>query len=273
MSEQQMASGADLVRQTLAAYKTGRIPGTGAQTGRPRRRRAERGDGRDPVAFGAILERLRGEQGWAAGVHGGSILDDWPTLCPQYVGRVQPVHYDAASGRLDLRPGSHAYASQLRLLGAQLCKQINDKIGSIVVRSIRVLPVGEVAEPVAAMPGVGSIPAAVSAGPVKTRETASPGYRHVLALHHNHRPERPGENALIAAARAALDRRVADPSRREPREAFVDGMAVLEALRADPTAEQQARDEEVRQAAIRRARAQRAGHDTVQPVHRLFESA
>ncbi|MDX2870481.1 DciA family protein, partial [Streptomyces scabiei] len=125
----QQASGADLARQALAAYKASARTAPTTKPTRPKRKRAERGAGRDPQGLGAVLGRLTAEQGWTGGMNGGSILDQWAQLCPQYVGLVQPAHYDDTTGRLDLRPGSHTYAAQLRLLGGQLAKQINDKIG------------------------------------------------------------------------------------------------------------------------------------------------
>ncbi|MDX2658324.1 DciA family protein [Streptomyces scabiei] len=192
----QQASGADLARQALAAYKASARTAPTTKPTRPKRKRAERGAGRDPQGLGAVLGRLTAEQGWTGGMNGGSILDQWAQLCPQYVGLVQPAHYDDTTGRLDLRPGSHTYAAQLRLLGGQLAKQINDKIGRPVVRTIRVLPVGTLDS----TPRTETPTTPGPEAPVKTRETAHPGYRATLDAALAHKPDRaPTDPYLLQA--------------------------------------------------------------------------
>ncbi|MFF2731739.1 DciA family protein [Streptomyces sp. NPDC058008] len=216
------ASGADLAR---LAFQAARAAAKTRPTTQPKLRTARpaRGERRDPAGLGNILGNLTTELGWQTGVQGGDLLTQWPDLCPQYVGRVEPAHYDTRAGRLDLRPSSPAYATQLRLLGGQLCKQINDKLGSDLVRSIRVLPVG-------ALPGVESpsrpaavTPAAdVDPGPVKTRETASPGYRAALAAVRRPEPRTVDPHVLEAIARQDQD------AAREPEAAFAATVAAME---------------------------------------------
>lgn len=269
MTEEQKASGQDLARQALAAYKAGRTPGTAGRPKPTRTKRTDRSGGRDPMTFAAIVDRLTTEQGWTTSVAGGSILDRFDILCPQYVGHVQAVAFDAERGCLDLKPASHPYATQLRMFGGQLCKQINDKLGTPTVRSIRVLSVGAI-DTATPTSGAGALePADANLGPVRTREAASPGYRRNMALHQEHKPETPTESPLITAARASLNARIADPSRREPETAFTDGVAARE--HALTTAAQQDDAETLRQAAIRMARAQKAG--ITAPVRRAFEVA
>jgi hypothetical protein len=177
-------SGRDLARQALAAYKaTSRTAPTAPA--KPKRKRALRtGDGRDPISLATAITGLGADIPMQAGVAGGSIIDQWAALCPQYADTVQPVAYDPQRGRLDLRPANYSVASGLRILGGQLAKQINDKMGKPVVHSIRVLPVGAVA---AAAEDVQEHQE--PQGPVKTRETASDGYRHVLALALDNKPD------------------------------------------------------------------------------------
>lgn len=201
MTDTPQLSGKDLAWQALAAYKaTARTqPTTPAKP--TRKRTVRRSDGRDPITLATAITALGANIPLDTGVAGGSILDQWPTLCPQYAGCVQPVHYDETRGRLDLRPGSHSYAAQLRLLGGQLAKQINDKLGRTVVRSIRVLPVGTVPQhdaytAVYASPSETAQPEA----PVKTRENASAGYRAALAAALAHKPPREPRNPYIAEA-------------------------------------------------------------------------
>jgi hypothetical protein len=202
VTETPQASGADLARQALAAARANakNTPAPAAKKPRPTIR-PHRGEHGDPQGFARILEKLTAEQGWDASISGGSVLDQWPTLCPQYAGLVQAVAYDDTRGRLDLRPGSHAYAAQLRLLGGQLAKQINDKMGRPVVRTIRVLPVGAIQQRDAyTAVNTGAPDAPEPEQPVKTRETASPGYRETLEAALAHRPDRQPTDPYVIEA-------------------------------------------------------------------------
>ncbi|MEV5915799.1 DciA family protein [Streptomyces chartreusis] len=198
MTETPQLSGKDLARQALEAYKaTART--TPTSPAKPKRKRVVRtGDGRDPISLAAAITGLGADMPIDAGVAGGSIIEQWPTLCPQYADTVQPVAYNPERGRLDLRPANYAVASGLRLLGGQLCKQINDKAGRTVVRSIRVLPVGAVTPtaPAAAQPTEQAAPET----PPRTRETASDGYRAALALALENKPERQPTNPYVLEA-------------------------------------------------------------------------
>lgn len=259
---EQPASGRDLARQALAQYKATAKQNPGPARKKPRRTRTDRTGGRDPVGFGAVLAGLNIDYEWGVALDGGSILDQWATLCPQFVDTVQPIAYDPQSGRLDLRPASHAYAANLRLLGGQLCKQINDKVGKMVVRSIRVLPVGAITPPNAPQ---GPAEPSQDTGPVITRDTASPGYQRTLEAHREHRgdPDRPA-NPYVAAALERQNQALRD--RREPETAFTDAVAAHDNL-----IEQQPTDslEASLRAARARAAADRSGREPV----RLFGAA
>lgn len=234
-------SGPDLARQALTAYRaTSKTKPSSVP--KPRTRRSVRGERREPAGLGNVLGNLTTELGWQTGVQGGGLLDRWPELCPQYVGRVEPAHFDPRAGRLDLRPASPAYATQLRLLGGQLCKQINDKLGESIVRSIRVLPVGAVATvpPSAPTPAAPAVVAA--SGPAKTRETASAGYRATLAAIRRPEPRTPSAAVLKAQQAQARD------AAREPETAFAQTVAAMEDLA--PAAIDSA--ETIRKAAIAR---------------------
>lgn len=263
MTELKSASGVDLARQALAAYKATAKTAPAPQPKRRRTRRADRGAGRDPILLGAALGTINAEQGWGVGLTAGNIIDQWATLCPQYADHVQPAAYDQDRGRLDLRPTSHAYAAQLRLLGGQLCKQINDKLGRDAVRSIRVLPVGGTPAgpaPVATVEATAPAPA----GPIRTRETASPGYRKALESALAHRPGTGATNPHIVAAVRRQDHCLADPARREPPEAFTDAVAAHEALTAKAPVD--SLDASIRAALARK-------HRGDQPVRRAFDVA
>jgi hypothetical protein len=238
--------GADLARLALqnarAAAKT--APPSGPGRTKPKRT-LRRGDGRDPISLAAAITGLGADIPLETGLAGGTVIDQWPTLCPQYAGLVQPVHYDEQTGRLDLRPGSHAYAAQLRILGGQLAKQINDKIGRVVVRTIRVLPVGHVDT----RPPTDTAPdRPETEAPVKTRDTASAGYLAALEAAQAHRPERQPTNPYVteALARQEAALRANRQNENEHRDAVWE-VDRLTTTQPDPA-------EAIRRAAIARAR-------------------
>jgi hypothetical protein len=256
VTETPQLSGKDLARQALAAYKaTARTAPTTAPAKARHKRVTRRGDGRDPIRLAAAITALGADLPLGAGLAGGNLLDRWPELCPQYAGHVEPAAYDEQTGRLDLRPATHAYAAQIRLLGGQLAKQINDKLGRPTVRSIRVLPVGNLTAVTAPL----STPdAGEPQGPVKTRETASPGYKATLeaALTHR-RPHRPTDPFTLAAmARqeaAARANRLPEPA--------------TDLDQATPRVD---RSDAVRRAALARKRQEAAGHTE---LRRAFDVA
>ncbi|GAB2606328.1 hypothetical protein GCM10027168_44000 [Streptomyces capparidis] len=185
------------------------------------------------------------DRAWEAPAAAGSVIDQWADIAPELVGKVQPVHYDTATGRLDLLPASTAYATQLRLLARQMVTRINAATGSTTVRAIRVLPPGPATG--ATTPGPApEASAAAPKAPVKTRQTASPGYHRALNALQATKPNRHANPAI----QAAIDRQdQALRARREPETAFTDGQALLEHLHAKTAAEQDARA-----CALRRAR-------------------
>ncbi|ACX71095.1 putative Tra3-like protein [Streptomyces phage ZL12] len=254
MTEPKSAAGADLARQALAAYKA-TAPKHGAPKPRTRARRADRGAGRDPVGLSGLLGRLNTEQGWGLSLSAGSITDRWTALCPELVGHVEPVAYDAERGRLDLRPATHAYAAHLRLLGGQIAKRINDQLGRQVIRSIRPLPVGPItATSAATAPGRPSVQR-----PIRTRDTACDGYKEALAA--IRRPEKPTVNPKAAAAIERQNQAMA----REPEDQFTDAVVAAE----EAAGPQLSDSERARQAAI--AHKHTGGHTA--PVRRVFDVA
>lgn len=249
MTEQPQPTGADLARIALAQYRATAPKNTGPGRKKPTRRRTDRAGGRDPIGLGTVLETLNVDHEWNVGLAGGNLLDQWATLCPMPPGTVQAVAYDPASGRLEVRPASHAYATQLRLLGQQFIGHINAKAGRDVVRDLRVLPVGAVQGPDAHPSSTTGPDGVPEPGPVKTRDIASPGYRQARAAitRTTHGPAAP---AGIEEVRARQENALR--AHREPETAFTDGMAEVERLEEQERRRNSA--EAVHQAALARAR-------------------
>ncbi|MGQ4437950.1 DciA family protein [Streptomyces violaceoruber] len=253
MTDTPAASGADLARMALAAARANakHAPTPAAKKTR-RGPRPARGEGRDPQGLAAVLGRLQAEQGWDAGLNGGNLLDQWATIAPtELATTVQAVAYDPERGILELRPASPAYATQIRLFQQQLIAHINRQLGKPAVRTIRVLAPGGDHRPTADAPAPET--PAVPAGPVKTRDTAHPGYQHTLALALEHRGfhERVDPYEAEARARQEAALRASRQHEDEHREAVWETDR-LESARVDQA-------EAVRQAAIARARHERAG--------------
>ncbi|MFJ8677183.1 DciA family protein [Streptomyces sp. NPDC093589] len=255
MSEQQPTpAGPDLARQALASWKAAAKSRPAAGATKPRKkRRAQYGDGRDPVGLGSVLGKLGEENEWRTGVQGGSLTDQWPDLCPELVGHVEPAGLNPATGQLDLRPGHNTAATQLRWLGPQLVTRLQSK--GVPVQSIRVLRVGPIATPA---PAVHDDPAPEPEEPINTPAEASPGYRAALDAHRAHVVTSHGDPALLAAIAAVAGR----PSRlRERPEQFTDAVAFREDLE-----EQAARSADARERALAAARAEKIGRGPVPPT-------
>ncbi|MFE7616833.1 DciA family protein [Streptomyces sp. NPDC057496] len=183
-------SGADLARIALhQAREAARQRGAQARALRRPKRTLLQRDRRDPAGFATVLASLVVERAWDLPAAGGSVLDHWTAIAsavaPNLAAHAIAVAYDAEAGRLDLRPDSPAYGTQLRLFTARIITAANEQAGRTAVRSIRVLPAGTTA---ATTVPVGEhrpvpVPAPAPASPVKTRETASPGYRRTLDAH------------------------------------------------------------------------------------------
>ncbi|MEV5703105.1 DUF721 domain-containing protein [Streptomyces anthocyanicus] len=263
MADTPAASGADLARMALAAARaTAKHTPTPAKKTR-RSPRPARGEGRDPQGLGAVLGRLQTEQGWDAGLNGGNLLDHWATIAPtELATTVQAVAYDPERGILELRPASPAYATQIRLYQQRIIAHINRQLGKPAVRTIRVLAPGGDHQPgsAAAEPEQPAVPA----GPVKTRDTAHPGYQHTLALALEHRGHHQRVDLYEEQARARQE--AALRAGRQHEGEHCD--AIWETDRLESARVDQA--EAVRQAAIARARREKAS--TSEP-RRLFGAA
>ncbi|MGW3982802.1 DciA family protein [Streptomyces mirabilis] len=258
-------SGIDLARVALHAAKEA-ARARGEQMGikkAPKRRvrPTERRDGREPAGFAAVLQGLMADRAWDVPAAGGTVLDRWPdiaaSLSSKLPDHVQAVAFHPEIGQLDLRPDSPAYATQLRLIAARIVATVNSAVGTDAVRTVRVLPAGPV--PAHRMEQSATVAAAVPEVPVKTRETASVGYRDALAAHQAAaRPSRIDPSIAEAVARQTRAMRAlslqAFPEP-DPDDAPADEPAPIEAARIHRRRQADASHT----AALRRARAERAG--------------
>ncbi|MFI8966945.1 DciA family protein [Streptomyces sp. NPDC053493] len=180
------ASGADLARIALHQAREAARQ-RGAQTRaprRPKRATVQQRDRRDPTGFATVIQSLIAERAWDVPASGSNLLDQWPDIAaavaPNLAAHATAVTFDSPTGRLDLRPDSPAYGTQLRLLTAQIIDAANQRAGKTMVRDVRVLPASAALS--APEPPVATRPADRPIGPVKTRENASAGYRRTLAV-------------------------------------------------------------------------------------------
>ncbi|WP_166021915.1 DUF721 domain-containing protein [Streptomyces chilikensis] len=146
-------SGVDLARVALrAAREQARArgeaarQGKGAGAGRRGVRSGSRGDGRDPMALGAAINRLVAERGWERPAAVGGVVGRWPQIVGDDVANhCVPERYDEDERVLVVRCDSSAWAANLRLLAPQLVARLNGDLGHGAVRVIKVLgPAGSV---------------------------------------------------------------------------------------------------------------------------------
>jgi len=145
-------AGMDLVRRTLAeareaARSQGKDVGQGrrAPLGRPTSgsgggRRAWSGPGpdrRDPQSLGAASRDVARSRGWSAQVAEGTVLGRWRSVVGEDIaGHATPTRL--SDGVLSVSAESTAWATQLRLVQAQLLAKIAAAVGDGVVKSLRI---------------------------------------------------------------------------------------------------------------------------------------
>jgi predicted nucleic acid-binding Zn ribbon protein len=144
-------TGIDLVRRTLeearaAARARGKDPGRGRSVPpAPRRvagrRRSWSGPGpdadRDPQPLGRLAREVAKKRGWSAHVAEGTVLGHWPSVVGQQIAdHATPTALK--EGVLSVTAESTAWATQLRLVQAQLLAKIAAAVGNGVVTSLRI---------------------------------------------------------------------------------------------------------------------------------------
>ena len=147
--------GMDLVRRTLeeargAARQQGKNVGLGRHApsarrvaGSGRRRWSGPGpDGRDPQLFGSLTNDIARNRGWSARVAEGAVFGRWSAV----VGEQISAHASPTAlheGVLTVSAESTAWATQLRMVQAQILAKIAAAVGDGVVTSLKIIgPVG-----------------------------------------------------------------------------------------------------------------------------------
>ncbi len=143
-------AGMDLVRRTLeeargAARSQGKDVGRGRNSPTPRRvagrRRAWSGpgpDARDPQTLAAATRDLARTRGWSPRVAEGTVFGQWQTV----VGEQIAAHATPTAlreGVLSVSAETTAWATQLRMVQAQLLAKIAAAVGDGVVTSLKIV--------------------------------------------------------------------------------------------------------------------------------------
>jgi predicted nucleic acid-binding Zn ribbon protein len=143
-------AGMDLVRRTLeeargAARTQGKNVGRGRNSPTPRRiagrRRSWSGpgpDSRDPQALGAATQDLATTRGWSPRVAEGTVFGQWQTAVGEQIAE-HAVPTALREGVLSVSAESTAWATQLRMVQAQLLAKIAAAVGDGVVTSLKIV--------------------------------------------------------------------------------------------------------------------------------------
>lgn len=95
-------------------------------------------DDRDPQTLDASLGRFVTEQGWQTELRVHGVFTRWPAIVGREVaGHVTPESY--ADGRLVVRTDSTAWATQMKLLAANVVQRLNEELGDGTIEVIDVL--------------------------------------------------------------------------------------------------------------------------------------
>lgn len=142
--------GMDMVRRALeeargAARNQGKDVGRGrstaakrAPTGAGRRRWSGPGpDARDPQTFSAATRDLARVRGWSKQVAEGAVLGQWVTVVGDQIAD-HAVPTSLRDGVLTVSAESTAWATQLRMVQAQLLAKIAAAVGDGVVTSLKI---------------------------------------------------------------------------------------------------------------------------------------
>ncbi|MCW2599331.1 MAG: hypothetical protein JWM02_1160 [Frankiales bacterium] len=131
-------SGPDLVRAALAEAKAAaRAKGAAPRKAGRRSSGLPRvgGDSRDPVVFGAAIQKLVNERGWQDTTTAAGVLANWDQVVgAEIADHCQPV--SLVDGELVLVAESTAWATQLRLLTKTLLGRVREHAGEGVATKV-----------------------------------------------------------------------------------------------------------------------------------------
>jgi predicted nucleic acid-binding Zn ribbon protein len=143
--------GMDLVRRALeeargAARTQGKDVGRGrrlpttrrvAGAGSRRRWSGPGPDGRDPQSLGSATRDVAKKRGWSSRVAEGAVFGQWPSVVGQHIAdHATPTAL--RDGVLSVSAESTAWATQLRIIQAQVLAKIAAEVGDGVVTSLRI---------------------------------------------------------------------------------------------------------------------------------------
>ncbi|HEY2550494.1 MAG TPA: DciA family protein [Streptosporangiaceae bacterium] len=129
-----------LARARAAAQARGHRPaqqGSGQASQRGTTAGTRRGRRDDPQPLNAAIGGLVEDQGWAMAAATGSVFARWPQIVgPELAAHTSPG--SLADGELIVLADSTAWATQVRLLAAQLVRRLNAELGDGAVRRVQV---------------------------------------------------------------------------------------------------------------------------------------
>ena len=124
-------------RRPPGAVRPGVTGGSGGPAGSSGASRAGRGRREDPQPLGVAIEGLLDDQGWRTAAAVGSVFGRWE----QIVGEALAAHTRPGGftdGELLVIADSTAWATQVRLLRAQLIRRLNSELGDGTVTGVKV---------------------------------------------------------------------------------------------------------------------------------------
>ncbi len=139
-------SGLDLARSVAGSYRQDR-PRKPRRTKSSRRRKPKaqsnsasgaHPDDRDPQTLDASIDRLVSEHGWQTDIAVHAVFARWDQIVGAEVAQhCTPERY--ADDELTVRADSTSWATQMRLLAADVVRRLNQELGDGAVRRIQVL--------------------------------------------------------------------------------------------------------------------------------------
>jgi predicted nucleic acid-binding Zn ribbon protein len=130
-------AGGDPPAQARRPPGTGKTGGSGGSGGSGGASRAGRGRREDPQPLGAAIEGLLDDQGWRTSAAVGSVFGRWEQIVGEALGaHTRPGGF--TDGELLVIADSTAWATQVRLLRAQLVRRLNAELGPGTVTGVKV---------------------------------------------------------------------------------------------------------------------------------------